>query len=88
MCGLGPATMLLRNMNSMLRSDVVGEEAPALCLVVQRKHGGGREVANLDELLRALYLLPSSCAGRWQVGCFLDSCMHRMFGLRDAVPRV
>jgi hypothetical protein len=75
-CGLGPATRLLRRMNSLLRFELVrresqeeNEENVRKCLVVQRKDGGGREVTNHDELLRALNLLPSSCAGRWQVGC-------------------
>ena len=75
-CGLGPATRLLRRMNSLLRFELVrresheeNEENVRKCLVVQRKDGGGREVTNHDELLRALHLLPSSCAGRWQVGC-------------------
>ena len=75
-CGLGPATRLLRRMNSLLRFELVrresheeNEENVRKCLVVQRKDVGGREVTNHDELLRALHLLPSSCAGRWQVGC-------------------
>lgn len=75
-CGLGPATRLLRRMNSLLRLEILrrkpheeNDENVRKCLVVQRKDGGGREVTNHDELLRVLHLLPSACAGRWQVGC-------------------
>ena len=86
-CGLGPATRLLRRMNSLLRLELVRREAQEeneenvrKCLVVQRKDGGGRDVTNHDEFLRALHLLPSWCAGRWQVGCLWHRSWYRVRG--------
>jgi hypothetical protein len=86
-CGLGPATLLLRRMNGMLRNGLSGNnpepmDAGKSCVLVQRKDGGGREIENHDDLLDALNLMHSVCHGRWQVvyisffGClpFLSEC--------------
>jgi len=80
-CGLGPATRLVRGMNVWLRLGVgeaqesgsAGSHASldnvgsGRCLVVQRHQVGGRHVENHDELFDALNLMASMCQGRWQV---------------------
>ena len=75
-CGIGPASLLLRRMSGLLRGGLlrdagvggmgkVGHEELS-CVLVRRKAGGGREIENHDELESALNLMPSFCKGRWR----------------------
>ena len=75
-CGIGPASLVLRRMSGWLRRGLlrdagvggmgkVGHDELS-CVLVRRKAGGGREIENHDELESALNLMPSFCKGRWR----------------------
>ena len=68
-CGLGPASLLLRRMNRVLHASLRerSAEESGECVLVRREDGHGRNIENHPELLDALNLLPSVCYGRWQV---------------------